>query len=59
LLSFHSDLIKIIKDNGLEHWDTIVLPSNYSPIIHAVLKSAKAKQYTAKKHEYLIVFKKE
>jgi hypothetical protein len=59
LLSFHSDLIKIIKDNGLQHWDTIVIPSNYSPIIHAVLKSAKAKQYTAKKHEYLIVFKKD
>ena len=59
LLSFHSDLINIIKRVGLKHWDTIVLPSNYSPMIHAVLKSAKAKQFTAKKHEYLIVFKKE
>ena len=59
LLSFHTDLINLIKKNGLKHWDTIVISSKPSPLIHAVLKSAKAKQFTAKTHEYLIVFKKE
>jgi DNA modification methylase len=58
-LSFHSDVINIIKEVGLKHWDTIILPSPPSPIMGAVLKGAKQRRYTAKLHEYLIIFKNE
>lgn len=55
-LSFSSDCINMLKEVGFKHWDTVV----YDVRSKSVLRIGKAVEngYTAKYHEYLLVFKK-
>jgi len=58
LKNFHGDLIEIGKKAGLKYWD-IVVSILRSPF--AAMQAAKCdkQKYTSKKHEYIVVFKKE
>jgi len=56
LLDLHGDIIKLHKLEGWKHWDTIILP--YAESMSYQIHSAKNNGYTAKIHEYLLVFRK-
>jgi len=56
LLDLHGDIITLHKLEGWRHWDTIILP--YAESISYQLNAAKNNAYTAKIHEYLLVFRK-
>lgn len=55
---FHSDSIKLFQRAGMTLWDIVILENNSPFAAFQVGKCAK-QQYTSKKHEYLLVFKKE
>ncbi len=55
---FHSDSIACFKNAGMTLWDIIILENNSPFAAFQVGKCAK-QQYTSKKHEYLLIFKKE
>ena len=57
LQSFSSDLINQFKNNGMLHWDTIIM-ENISPFASMQLYKANCKRYTSKIHEYILVFRK-
>ena len=56
--SFHSDTINMFKKSGLKLHDIIVMRNN---TIFAALQAGKcaSKRYTAKVHEFILVFRKE
>tara|TARA_Y100000310_G_C20513844_1_gene730196 strand:- start:160 stop:996 length:837 start_codon:yes stop_codon:yes gene_type:complete len=53
---FHSDLIQIMKENGLPLWDIVINELNCN-VTGRVTQSERL-GYTVKKHEYVLVFKK-
>ena len=57
LQSFSSDLINQFKNNGMIHWDTIIM-ENISPFASMQLYKGNCKRYTSKIHEYILVFRK-
>lgn len=57
LLNFHGDLINQFKNNGMIHWDTIVM-ENITPFAAMQLYKVNCKRFTSKIHEYVLVFRK-
>lgn len=57
LRNFHGDLINQFKENGMQHWDTIVM-ENISPFAALQLYKVNCKRFTSKMHEYILVFRK-
>ena len=55
--SFSSDTIQLFKNNGLIHYDTIII-KNVSPFAALQMDKVASKRYSSKVHEYLLVFKK-
>ena len=47
LLNFHGDLINQFKDNGMLHWDTIVM-ENITPFAAMQLYKVNCKRFTSK-----------
>ena len=56
-INYHGDIIEGFKKAGFKHWDTIIL-HNPSPLTPIVESNAIKWKYSAKVHEYLLVFKK-
>jgi len=56
-INYHGDIIEGFKKAGFKHWDTIIL-YNPSPLTPIVESNANKWKYSAKVHEYLLVFKK-
>jgi DNA modification methylase len=56
--SFSTDSINTFKENGLIHYDTIIM-KNMSPFVTLQMSKVAAKRYTSKTHEYILVFRKE
>lgn len=56
-VNYHGDTITEFKMAGLTHWDTIIL-NNPSPLTPIVESNAEKRWYSAKVHEYLLIFNK-
>lgn len=57
LTNFHGDTIKVFKEAGFLHHDTVII-ENISPFAALQVGKAASKRYTSKIHEYLLVFRK-
>jgi DNA modification methylase len=57
LRNFHGDLINQFKNNGMKHWDTIIM-ENISPFAALQIYKVNCKRFTSKIHEYILVFRK-
>lgn len=55
--NFHGDLINQFKNNGMQHWDTIIM-ENISPFAALQIYKVNCKRFTSKIHEYILVFRK-
>lgn len=56
-INYHGDTITEFKRAGLTHWDTIIL-HNPSPLTPIVESNSSKRWYSAKEHEYLLIFNK-